>query len=264
MADHRHAVRRRRRAADAHSGAIHGSASLTLIGPPIMPMPANARGSSGTGSPASSATSCHGRPLRVEPLGEMRRALRSAKSGRSRRDASAGDEAPMDGCASATKAAPLQWRLHSSKRRSMRTDSTSALACRSRCRARRCRCRRRRTTSSRPTRTSRSRGFRRFPRRSPRRSRPTPSSGRAHSRRWHPVEARAHRRDARRQHDAALRRATPARRAGAAHRLRRAGALRRVVAGKAPDTLVFARDTGGNEQAAALPARRRARRSRCC
>ncbi len=47
------------------SGATHGRSSLTLIGPPIMPMPANAAGSAGTAAPSSSAISVHGdRPAR--------------------------------------------------------------------------------------------------------------------------------------------------------------------------------------------------------
>ena len=38
-------------------------------------MPENARGSAGTGAPSSSATSCHAMPRRIEPVGEVRRAL---------------------------------------------------------------------------------------------------------------------------------------------------------------------------------------------
>jgi hypothetical protein len=62
---------RRQPAQQRASGAIQGSASLTLIGPPIMPMPANARGSpaprrrvDGDESPRQA--------LRVEPFGEVR------------------------------------------------------------------------------------------------------------------------------------------------------------------------------------------------
>src|SRR6185312_8936957 len=42
------------------SGSIHASASFTLIGPPIMPMPANALAVEGTESPSSIANSRHG------------------------------------------------------------------------------------------------------------------------------------------------------------------------------------------------------------
>ena len=47
------------------SGSRHGVSSFAPIGPPIMPMPAYAPGSSGTLSPRSSATSRHARPCAV-------------------------------------------------------------------------------------------------------------------------------------------------------------------------------------------------------
>src|SRR3954452_12703836 len=48
----------------ADSGAIQGSTSVALIGPPIMPIPENREGSVGTASPASIASSVDGSDMR--------------------------------------------------------------------------------------------------------------------------------------------------------------------------------------------------------
>src|SRR5947207_8646259 len=45
------------------TGAIHGNASFTLIGPPMSPIPANGRGSAGIGSPRSIRTSWNPTPF---------------------------------------------------------------------------------------------------------------------------------------------------------------------------------------------------------
>ena len=62
VAEHRDVVGRPPRAAAPRAARSRAGCRSTLIGPPISAIPANARGSAGTGAPSSSATSCHASP----------------------------------------------------------------------------------------------------------------------------------------------------------------------------------------------------------